>query len=276
MLEIGKYHILRVLRETRVGCYLGDREGNEVLLPSKYVPAGTKEGDSLSVFIYRDGEERLIATTQTPLVLLHHFARLQVKMITQIGAFLDWGLDKDLLVPFREQAERMVTGKSYLVYLYQDEETGRLTASAQIKKFLSLPPDTVSEGDEVEVMGWEASPLGMKVIVDQLYAGLIFESELFAPLLPGEIRKGYVLKVREEGKIDISLRKPGYASIEGEAAQLLEALQANAGFLPLTDHSDPEEIRSRLAMSKKSFKKAVGLLYKSRRIRLETDGIYLV
>lgn len=276
MLEIGKYHILRVLRETRVGCYLGDREGNEVLLPSKYVPSDTKAGDALSVFIYRDGEERLIATTQTPLVLLHHFALLRVKMITQIGAFLDWGLDKDLLVPFREQSERMITGNSYLVYLYQDEETGRLTASAQIKKFLSLPPDTVSEGDEVEIMAWEASPLGMKVIVNQQYYGLIFESELFAPLLPGDIRKAYILKIREGGKVDISLRQPGYASIAGEAAQLLEALQSNNGFLPLTDHADPEEIRTRLAMSKKSFKKAVGLLYKSRRIRLEADGIYLV
>lgn len=276
MLEVGKHHILRVLRETRVGCYLGDREGNEVLLPAKYVPQDTKAGDALSVFIYRDGEERLIATTQTPKVLLHHFGYLQVKMITQIGAFMDWGLEKDLFVPFREQPAKMITGRFYLVYLYQDAETGRLTASANLKRFLNQTPPDVKEGDEVELIAWEASPLGMKVIVNHQYAGLIFQSELFAPLQTGEVRKGYVLKVREDGKLDISLRKPGYASISDEAERILEYLNSHNGFLPLTDNSTPEEITAHLAMSKKSFKKAVGLLYKNKRIRLEADGIYIV
>lgn len=189
---------------------------------------------------------------------------------------MDWGLEKDLFVPFREQPAKMITGRFYLVYLYQDAETGRLTASANLKRFLNQTPPDVKEGDEVELIAWEASPLGMKVIVNHQYAGLIFQSELFAPLQTGEVRKGYVLKVREDGKLDISLRKPGYASISDEAERILEYLNSHNGFLPLTDNSTPEEITAHLAMSKKSFKKAVGLLYKNKRIRLEADGIYIV
>jgi predicted RNA-binding protein (virulence factor B family) len=275
MLEIGKYHILRVLRLTRVGGYLGDREGNEVLLPVKYTPEGTEVGDALSVFVYRDGEERLVATTLEPKILLHHFACLRVNSVSKFGAFLDWGLEKDLLVPFREQPRHMEEGKSYVVYLYQDEASGRLVASANVRRYLEPAGSGVRPGDEVSVMAWEASPLGMKVIVNQRYQGLVFQSALFGTFSIGETRPGFVYKVREDGKLDISLKKPGHAAIGTEAELLLEKLKTQNGFLALTDHSSPEEISRQLGMSKKSFKKAVGLLYKNRQVRLEKDGVYL-
>jgi len=275
MLEIGKYHILRVLRLTRVGGYLGDREGHEVLLPTKYVPEGTEVGDALSVFVYRDGEERLVATTLEPKILLHHFACLRVSSVSTFGAFLDWGLEKDLFVPFREQPRPMEEGRSYVVYLYQDETSGRLVASANVRRYLEPAGPGIRPGDEVAVMAWEASPLGMKVIVNQRYPGLVFQSALFGVFPIGETRPGFVSKVREDGKLDISLKKPGYAAIGAEAELLLEKLKIQNGFLALTDDSSPEEISQQLGMSKKSFKKAVGLLYKNRQVRLEKDGIYL-
>ena len=275
MIQIGKYHILRVLRLTRPGAYLGDQAGNEVLLPSSSLPEGLQVNGSIRVFIYRDGEERLIATTRDPLIALHQFAYLRVNDVSAHGAFLDWGLEKELFVPFREQPHGMEKGHFYWVYLYRDETTDRLVASARVKRFLQNETLTVQEGDEVDVLAWEPSPLGMKVIINHQHAGLVYQSELFGPFPPGEHRKGYVSRVRPGNKIDIQLRKPGYASIEDEAARLMEALQAHRGFLPLSDHSSPEDIQRQLSMSKKSFKKAVGLLYKQQLIRLDPEGIYL-
>ncbi len=275
MIQIGKYHILRVLRLTRPGAILGDQAGNEVLLPSNSVPQGLQARDAIRVFIYRDGEERLIATTKNPLIGLHQFAYLQVNAVSEHGAFLDWGLEKDLFVPFREQPGGMEKGRFYWVYLYRDETTDRLVASARVKRFLQNEILTVKEGEEVDVMAWEPSPLGMKVIINHQHAGLVYQSELFSPFPPGEHRKGYISQIRPGNKIDVQLRKPGYASIEDEAARLLEEIRAKGGFLPLHDHSAPEDIQRHLSMSKKSFKKAAGLLYKRQLIRLAPEGIYL-
>jgi predicted RNA-binding protein (virulence factor B family) len=239
------------------------------------MPEGTEVGEAISVFVYRDGEERLVATTREPKILLHHFACLRVNSVSNFGAFLDWGLEKDLFVPFREQPTPMEEGKSYVVYLYQDESSGRLVASANVRRYLEPVGAGIRPGDEVSVMAWEASPLGMKVIVNQRYPGLVFQSAIFGDFPIGETRPGFVYKVREDGKLDISLKKPGYAAIGAEAEFLLEKLKTQNGFLALTDHSSPDEISLQLGMSKKAFKKAVGLLYKNRQVRLEKDGVYL-
>lgn len=275
MIEIGKYNTLEVLRETRIGLYLGGRGDEEILLPGMQVPEGVSVGDQLEVFIYRDSEDRLIATTQKPKVTLHEFAYLTVRAVDRNGAFLDWGLEKDLLVPFREQRRKMRAGEAYLVYLYLDDLTQRLVASAKLKRFLDNQTLTVRHGEEVEVLIWEPTDLGMKVIVNRRHLGLIYHDELFARVQPGEIRKGYIKKIREDNKIDVTLQRPGYQKIEPNAEKILARLRANEGFLPLTDKSAPEEIKQRLEMSKKTFKKAVGLLYKERLVRLEPDGIYL-
>ena len=275
MIQIGQYNTLSVFRKTSVGFYLGDEEGQEVLLPAKYAPPGLDRGQSLSVFVYKDSEDRLIATTLQPKITLNHFALLRVNMLSPVGAFLDWGLEKDLLVPFREQPERMEEGKSYLVYLYLDESTDRLVASGKLNRFLSNDGLTVQEGEEVEVLFWRPTNMGYTVIVNNRHKGLIYSSELYGPVPPGSVRTGYIAKIREGNKLDVQLRKPGYASIEPSAEKILEQLKKRKGFLPLTDNSPPEDIARLLDMSKKTFKKSVGLLYKQRLIRLEPDGIYL-
>ena len=276
MIEIGKYNTLEVLREKSVGLYLGDGEGQDVLLPGLYVPEKTKVGDQLEVFIYKDSEDRLIATTKKPKVTLHQFALLTVKMVDSNGAFLDWGLEKDLLVPYSEQLNKMRPGHSYLVYLYLDELTQRLVASAKLMRFLSNQELSVQYGQEVEVLIWEPTDIGWRVIIDQKHVGLIYSDELFARVKPGDTRTGYIKKIREDNKIDVSLQRPGYQKVEPNAEKILIALKSAGGFLPLTDTSAPEEIKSRLEMSKKTFKKALGALYKQRLVRLAEDGVYLV
>lgn len=275
MIQIGQYNTLKVARETKSGLYLADEEGQEVLLPGKYIPKDIKTGDEIAVFIYKDSEDRLVATTQQPKITLHQFAYLQVNAVNPYAAFLDWGLEKDLFVPYREQPEKMVQGKFYLVYLYLDEKTDRLVASGNVGRYLNNEELTVEVGQEVDVLIWEPTDLGFNVIVNNLHKGLIYHNELFAPVKPGDVRKGYIKKIREENRIDVQLQKSGYDNIEPNAGKILTQLKAQGGFLPLTDNSAPEDITNQLEMSKKTFKKAIGLLYKQQIIRLADDGIYL-
>ena len=276
-MEVGKYNTLQILRGTSVGMYLGDEEGNDVLLPHKYIPENTQIGESIEVFIYRDSEDRLIATTLKPLILLNQFAILEVVAATPFGAFLDWGLEKDLFVPFKEQNHKLQKGQWVPVYLYLDEQTDRLVASAKINKyFKNLDGVDLDEGQEVDLLVFEKTELGHNVVINNLYKGLVYENETFRRLAWGDTTKGYVKLIREEGKIDISLQPLGFLkTLEPNQKTILEKLEASGGVLNLSDSSDPIEIQEVLEMSKKSFKKAIGVLYKDKKILINKDSIVL-
>jgi predicted RNA-binding protein (virulence factor B family) len=277
MFEIGKYNKLRALRLTPPGMFLGkDGEDEVVLLPHRYIPSTLVVDDEIEVFIYLDSEDRLIATTQTPKVQLNQFACLEVKDVNSVGAFLDWGLEKDLMVPFSEQKKNMKRGESYLVYLFLDNESNRLVASSKIDPFLEKEIIELNEGDEVDLLIGESSEIGVNVIINNRYKGLIYHNEIFKNIYPGDKTKGYIKTIREDNKIDVSLQQQGAKNVDPTAEFILQKLKANDGFLDLNDDSDAGEIMVRLQMSKKSFKKAVGLLYKKRLIVLEQDGIRLV
>ncbi len=274
-MDLGQYNTLTIARYTSVGLYLKDSEGNDVLLPMKWVPEGVKEGEELEVFIYLDNEERPIATTLKPSATVGDFAPLQVRQVSAPGAFLDWGLEKDLFVPYKEQRDKMVAGKSYVVYVYIDELTDRIAASAKVENFTEKDTSGLQEGQEVELLVSGRSPLGYKVIINNRYLGLAYEEETFKTLAIGDRTTGYIKTVRDDGKVDVVLEKPGYGSIEPNAEKILRLLEMNEGYINLTDKSDPNEISVRLQMSKKTFKKAIGALYKQRVISLEPDGIRL-
>jgi predicted RNA-binding protein (virulence factor B family) len=277
MIHLGETNQLKIVRQTHNGLQLTDEEASaEVLLPNKELPKNWKPGDTLQVFVFKDSDDCLLATRETPLIKLHEFACLQVKDVNEHGAFLDWGLDKDLFVPFREQPGRMIPGNWYIVYLYLDEQTNRLAATGRYQRFFQESFIRLEAGQEVDLLIDNRTELGHNVIINNRYQGLVYDNETFAPIRRGDRCKGYIKQVREDGKIDVSLEKPGYAKVEPNGEKILAALQANQGFLPLTDKSAPDEISRLLQMSKKTFKKAIGLLYKLRRIRLEADGIYLV
>ncbi len=276
MINIGEYNVLEILREKEPGLFLGDDEGNEVLLPNRYKPESFKIYDKLDVFVYLDNEERLVAVTDKPFITKGEFALLRCNAVTSIGAFLDWGMMKELFCPFKEQAFKMKKGGWYLVYCYLDEETNRLVASSKTNHFLDNKELTVSEFDEVDLIVSHPSELGMNVIVNKKHLGLIYNDNIFIDLSVGDKLKGVVKKIRPGNKLDISLGQIGYRNIEPNAQRILDELQDNSGFLPLTDKSDPEKIKSELQMSKKSFKKAVGSLYKQRSIEIREDGIYLI
>ncbi len=276
MIEIGTYQNLKAVRETPHGVVLHNEEGDDVLLPKKYVPDGLQEGGVVEVFVYTDSEDWPVATTQRPFAQRDQFAYLQVKEVSPLGAWLDIGLDKDLLVPFSEQDLRMEAGKYYPVYVYVDEETDRLVGSNRFRRFLSQENLTVEEGQEVGLFILGYSDLGAKAAVNEQHEGLIFQSDIFRPLQPGERLKGYVKTIRPDGKIDLALQPQGYAKVEPNAEKILTQLRASAnGFLPLHDKSDPGLIRAQLQMSKKTFKKAVGSLYKQQLIVLVEGGIRL-
>ncbi len=273
MFQIGQYQELEILRDRPPGLFLGDEDGNEVLLPNKYVPETFQIGDMIRVFLYLDSEERLVATTLTPYITLHEFAVLKVKDVGRSGAYLDWGLEKDLFVPFAEQLSQMRPGRSYLVYMYEDPASGRLLASEKTRKFLDNSVLTVEAGQEVDVIVAESSDLGVNVIVNGRHSGLVYHDEIYTGLKTGERLKGYVKKVREDNKLDISLQKAGYAHVEPNAIKILDLLSAAKGYLPYHDGSDPDDIRRVFGMSKKTFKKAVGSLYKQKLIEIGPDGI---
>lgn len=275
-MDIGRYNDLEMLRTTSVGAFLGDKEGNDVLLPTKWIPEGTQIGDPLNVFVYTDSEDRPIATTMTPHAVVNEFGFMRVNDVNDVGAFLDWGIEKDLFVPYREQRMKMQEGRSYVVYLYLDITTGRVAASNRLNRFLDNETLTVKEGDEVALLVYERTELGYKVIINHLHTGVVYANEVIRPLNVGEKHVGYVRKVREDNKLDISLQPIGYAAVEPNSQRMLDLLKSTKGFLPFTDRTDPEIIRQKLGMSKKVFKKAVGLLYRERRITMEDNGIRLV
>jgi predicted RNA-binding protein (virulence factor B family) len=257
--------------------YLRDEEDNEVLLPNKYVPEDMLIDDEIEVFVYNDSQDRPIATTRKPKLLLNDFGYLKVVEVNAVGAFLDWGLEKDLLVPFREQKMDMVVGRYYLVHLYLDEKTDRLVATAKVRKHFETENITVKEGEEVDLLICESTDLGVNVVINNLHKGLIFKNMIHKPIHPGQRMKGYIKTIRPDNKIDVMLEKEGYKNIiEPNAKKVLEEVQFNNGFLDLNDKSDPAEISMRLHMSKKTFKKAIGTLYKQRIITIEKDGIRLV
>ncbi|HSI70529.1 MAG TPA: S1-like domain-containing RNA-binding protein [Gillisia sp.] len=276
MLTVGEYHTMKINRDTEPGLFLENNEGDEVLLPNKYKPDNFDIGDEIRVFVYLDHQERPVATTLDPYVKLDEFAYLKCVEVSDIGAFLDWGLEKHLFVPYREMASKMRKDSWYLVFCYLDEETGRLVASSKTNAFLDNREITVEPFEEVDLIVANPTDLGVNVIVNEIHQGLIFKDDLFQDLQVGDRLKGWVKKTRPDGKIDVTLQRPGYRSIEPNAQDILNELSLKNGFLPLTDKSSPDEIQKKLQMSKKSFKKAIGTLYKQRQIDIKEDGIYLI
>jgi predicted RNA-binding protein (virulence factor B family) len=273
MLQIGNYNTLAIERITPSGALMASEEGN-ILLPGRLVPKNAARGDLLKVFIYVDSEERLTATTRKPRAVVGDFALLKVKDNVSVGTFLDWGLEKDLLLPFGEQNGQLRRGEDVLVYVYL-HSSGRVAASARLDKFLRLADNSIMEGDEVDLLVYAFSDLGVKVVINNTYSGLLFRCELPVEPSCGEQLRGYIKRIREDGKIDVTLRKGGQEEAAIDRTVILDALKANNGFLPLNDKSSPEAIATTLRLSKKSFKKAVGGLYKDGLITLANDGIIL-
>ncbi len=275
-MKIGEYNNLKLLRFTSVGAFLGDDEGNDILLPNKYVPERISVDDEIRVFVYKDSEDRIIATTLEPLLTVNQFASLKAKEVSNIGAFFEWGLEKDLLVPYREQRSEIQHGYWYLVYLGYDEQSDRLFGSTKVDEHVNEDTSSLIPGMEVEVLIGERSELGYQAIINNEFIGLLYNSELFKPIKLGQRHKAWIQQVRPDGKVDLSLQPLGFANIEPSANQLLEIIRDKGGFLSLTDKSEPEEIYMLLQMSKKTFKKALGTLYKQRLVSLEPDGVKLV
>lgn len=277
MIPIGQHQDLTILRHTSVGLYLGDESGEDVLLPNKYCPEKFTIGEKLNVFVYRDYEERKIATNLKPKILMHQFALLRVTSVSNVGAFMDWGLEKELLVPFREQRQKMEVGRWYIVYLDLDKETDRLYATNKIERKLQNKTLSVLEGDAVDVLVMKKTDLGFSVIVNQQHEGLIFESDIFSTLNIGDKIKGYVKQIRDDNKLDISLQPIGFENFnDPNCDRILNSLKTHKGFLPIADKSTPEEIYTQFGISKKAYKKAIGTLYKQRKIMLQPDGIKLI
>lgn len=275
MLQLGEYNELKAHRSTDNGWYLVDEENNEVLLPNKYVPEEFKEGNAINVFLYKDSEDRIVATTQKPKIVVNEFACLQVKQVNKFGAFLDWGLEKDLMVPFSEQKNKMQEGESHVVRLVHDTKSDRLFASAKLNKYLIKDHMVVASGDEAEAIIVDESDLGYQAIIEDAHLGLLYRNETFRTLEIGDRLNVFIKKIREDGKIDLTLEKPGFAKVEPSAQKILNKLKENDGFLDLHDKSHPLLIAETLEMSKKTFKKAIGNLYKQRLIILEKNGIRL-
>lgn len=274
--KLGEYNQLEIVKEVDFGVYLDGGDDGEILLPTRYVPDGCKPGDVLNVFIYLDMDERLIATTLQPYVKVGEFACLEVAWVNQYGAFLDWGLMKDLFVPFREQKMKMVKGNSYVVHVHLDEDSYRIVASAKVEKYLSKEMPEYNPGDEVDIMVWQKTDLGFKVIVDNKFGGMIFKNEIFTDVRTGMRMTAYIKNVRPDGKIDLELQKGGVKKVEDFADTLLEYIRSNGGSTPLNDKTDADVIYNTFGVSKKTFKKAVGDLYKKRLIVLEGEqGIRL-
>ncbi|MDZ4668118.1 MAG: S1-like domain-containing RNA-binding protein [bacterium] len=276
MIEIGKKNTLTAARQSAVGVYLEDDKGNEVLLPNKYVPNSLKTGELLEVFIYKDSEDRLVATTLVPLIEVGTMANLKVNMVSSFGAFMDWGMEKDLLVPDKEQMTRMKEGETYLVYCYLDEVTERLVGSSKIKKFLNNDNLKLKDGESVEAVIFDDTPMGYLAVVNNKHMGLIYHNEVYGRLNLGETVTAYVKKIKETGELDLSLQKIGFKHVDDQTEVILDLLRKNKGFINLSDSSSPEEIQARLKMSKKVYKKAIGILYRQKKLRIELDGVYLI
>ena len=275
-IELGKFNQLEVVKQVDFGMYLDGGEEGEILLPTRYVPEDCKVGDWLNVFLYLDNEERLIATTLTPLVQVGEFACLEVSWVNQFGAFLNWGLMKDLFVPFSEQKMKMQVGNKYVIHAYIDDESFRIVASAKVDRYLSKEKAPYQPGEEVNILIRQKTDLGFKAIIENMYSGLLYDSEIFQTLHTGDRLKAYIKQVREDGKIDLILQKPGFEKVDDFSKTLYHYIADHGGRIGLNDKSPAEEIYDVFGVSKKTFKKAVGDLYKKRLILLHEDGIELV
>ncbi|WP_415885730.1 S1 RNA-binding domain-containing protein [Neptuniibacter sp. QD37_6] len=276
MAAIGKYNTLEVIKEKDFGVYLDAGELGEILLPKRYCPEDLEVGDSIRVFIYLDTDDYLIATTETPKAIVDEFAMLKVSEVNDVGAFLDWGLSKDVLLPYSEQKNRPVeVGKRYLVRLYLDKNTNRIVASTKIDKFLDKTPPRYKAGEEVQLVIANRTDLGQKAIVNHEHWGLIFRSDVLKTVYPGQKFKGYIKEVRADGKINLSMQKPGYSKVVDTVQQILDMIDEQEGFITINDKSSPEVIYKHFGISKKAFKMAVGALLKQGKITIEPGGLRL-
>jgi uncharacterized protein len=276
MVQIGRINKLTIKSTRDYGFHLDGGESGDILLPIRDVPEKYQVGDEVEVFIYVDREDRLQATTQRPKVTVGQFARLPVVANSDSGTYLDWGLELDLFVPQSEQKQRMRVGRSYVVFVFLDEKTSRITASSRLDEFLSQQLPDYAEGEEVDLIVYEKTDLGYRVIVNLSHEGMIYENEIFQKLSPGQELKGYIRKIREDFKIDLLLQKPGYQGVDAVSRSILTIMEEHGGRIAITDKSQPEEIYSLFGVSKKTFKKAIGALYKKRLIMIDAGGIELV
>jgi len=275
MAEIGRINTLTVKRLRDYGAHLDGGESGDILLMGKYVPEGCRPGDRVEVFVYADGPGRIRATTRRPRATVGQFTMLQVVSSTPSGAFLNWGLEKDLLVPKREQPVRMEQGKSYLVHVYLDVKSNRITASARLDRFLGQQPAGFTEKEEVDLIIYDQTDLGYKAIVNNSHSGMLYKNEVFQKFRLGQQLKGYIKKIRDDGKIDLSLQLPGQQPVDDISQTILNALKRRGGWLAVNDNSPPQEIYAMFKVSKKTFKKAIGALYKKRLITISPKGIKL-
>ena len=276
MAQLGKYNILTASRKEDFGLYLKDAEGSEILLPKRYVTPEMRVGDELEVFVYNDSEDRPVATTERPYATVGDFALLRVKSVNKVGAFLDWGLMKDLLVPFREQKMRMAPGRSYIVYVYLDDSTQRIVASAKLDKFLDNKVPHYKPRQAAEALVAKRTDLGYKVVLDKLFWGMLYHEEIFQEINIGDRLTVYVKNVRDDGKIDVTLSDREVRRVKSLAGAVLEFIQRHGGVITVTDKSSPEVIHAIFSCSKKDYKKALGSLYKAKKILILPDEIRLV
>ena len=276
MANLGKRNLLRILREAAPGLYLDGGPHGEILLPGRYIPRGAKAGGRLDVFVYRDSEDRLVATTEVPSAIVGEFALLRVvNAHPKIGAFLDWGLAKDLLLPIAEQSRPLRAGEWVLVRVLLDAKTDRILASTRLSRWLNLTPPTYPDGAAVRLIVESETPLGYNAIIDETHTGLLYHTDLAGPLTIGQRLDGFVRKLRPDGKIDLALDRAGYRRIAPLTGQIVDALKADGGYLPYHDKSSPEEIRAAFGVSKKAFKQAIGALYRERIVEVEAAGLRL-
>lgn len=276
MIQVGRINTLKVLREVEFGVYMDDgKEG--ILLPKRYVPAGAKVGDMIDVLIYHDSDDRLIATTQKPLGLLDDIIFAKAVTVTPQGAFLDWGLMKDIFVPLSQQKQKMIPNGYYLVKIVLDEQTGRLAATEKIDSFLSNETLTVSQNDPVKLTVYRRTDIGYVVIINNIHTGVLHFSDIFRNISTGDQFEGFVKRVYEDSnQIDVAAGKKGYQRVEDSSSMILRLLEENDGFLPYHDKSDPDDIYDFFGMSKKTFKMTIGNLYKAKKIEMKKDGISLL
>lgn len=277
MIKIGQFNTLTVVKRVDFGVFVdGGQEYGNILLPKRYLPKDVQLGDDLDVFIYFDSQDEIIATTEKPLAQVGQFAKLACINTNAIGAFLNWGLAKDLLIPFSEQRVKMQEGQSYLVYLYVDKASGRIVGTTKFNKFLDKSPADYKKNDPVDIVVLEQTSLGYKCAINSNHSGLIFKTESFGKIFIGKHLKAYIKQVRDDGKIDLSLQKIGQEKITSLVDKIIQSLEKKGGFLPINDKSSPKEIFDLFRTSKATFKKTIGHLYKEKKIRIGSDGIYLI
>lgn len=276
MADLGKINSLTIVKKTDFGYFLDGGSMGEILLPKRYMTTDMRIGEPIEVIVFLDGEERYVATTEKPLATVGQVGYLKVKSVEKVGAFLDWGVSKELLVPFSEHKVKMEVGKSYVVYLYVDKITDRITGSMRLERFLQKNAPTFKEGDKVQILVWVKTDLGYKCIIDHQWIGVLYANELLQSIHTGQSTVAYIKKMRPDGKIDLSLQPMGRSKLDQGAEVILRMLQKSGGKLPYSDKTDPEVIYSIFKMSKKAFKASIGNLYKARKITIGDHGITLV